>query len=406
MKMSHIEEGRLHAYLDGECAAREMEQIEAHLEICDECQDRLATATAATHAASDLLAEVEPAPMSAPSWRELEERAAARTRKETRRVWARPSLAWAAVIAVAFGLGWFSKTYWSSASQAPVSEYRQPQTRVFTADALERAQPSQTASGAQTDAGIGQQAGESRVSEASAPEDRELKTANELPTPPTEPGRRAAAKAETEETDREGAVNAERAPSSRSEDLARAATDEVAPRLAEPEPAVAGVQARRQPTARQELQEARPDQALAYADTSGVFAQRTLQLRDAADEAAAGFLSVQPGEAAAWLNGELRMLPDLELMRIEVGPGSSVTGAWPGLPAVRLSYEDAAGHPIVLIQQRIGDRSPEANPSQPVLTVDPSGRASYRWIDDRGYQLILVGRISSDSLRALAERVR
>jgi hypothetical protein len=71
-----------------------------------------------------------------------------------------------------------------------------------------------------------------------------------------------------------------------------------------------------------------------------------------------------------------------------------------------LSYEDAAGHPIILIQQRIGDASPETGLSQPVLTVDPSGLAAYRWIDDRGYQLILVGRISSDSLRALAERVR
>lgn len=404
--MSHIEEGRLHAYLDGECAAREMEQIEAHLEICDDCQNRLAAARSASRAASDLLAEVEPGPMSAPGWRELEERAAARTRKATRPIWARPSLAWAAVIAVAFGLGWFSNTYWSSASYPPAADYRRPQTPVFAADALEREQPSQTATRAQTDAQLGQQAGESEIAEALASQDRRLKTANELPAPPTEPGRRAAAEPEMKEADREGAAAGEQAPTPPTEDLARAATEKVAPRLRVPEPGVAGVQAQSQPTERQELQEARRDQALPYADTLGAFTERTSWLRAATDEAAAGFLSVQPVDAAAWLNGELRTLPDLELMRVEVGPGSSVTGGRPDLPAVRLSYEDAAGHPIILIQQRIGDRIPETDLSQPVLTVDPSGRASYRWIDDRGYQLILVGRISSDSLRALAERVR
>ena len=131
-----------------------------------------------------------------------------------------------------------------------------------------------------------------------------------------------------------------------------------------------------------------------------------LCMRMKRDEAAAGFVSVQPEDAAAWLNGELRTLPDLELMRVEVGPGSSVAGARPDLPAVRLSYEDAAGHPIILIQQRFGDPRPETDLSQPVLTIDPTGQASYRWTDDRGYQFILVGRISSDSLQALAERVR
>ena len=123
------------------------------------------------------------------------------------------------------------------------------------------------------------------------------------------------------------------------------------------------------------------------------------------DEAGPNFFAVQPEHAAVWLNGQLRTLPDLQLERVEVGPGSAVPGALPGLPAVRLVYEDAAGHTVTLIQQRVVD-SPADAEALPVLSVDPSGAAAYRWVDARGYHLILAGNVGSDSLRALAERVR
>ncbi len=116
--------------------------------------------------------------------------------------------------------------------------------------------------------------------------------------------------------------------------------------------------------------------------------------------------SVQLEDAAVWLGAGVRTLPDLELVAAEVAPGSTIDGAVPGLPAVRLSYRDATGQSIILDQQWLGDRAGGgAEAGLPSLLVDPSGQRAYRWNDERGYRLILRGTISGDSLRALAARI-
>jgi len=397
--MSHIEEGRLHAYLDGECADREIEQIEAHLAICDECQERLEAATAASRTASDLLAEVEPGPVSAPTWRELEARAAARARSAPRRTWVRPSLAWAAMIAIAFGIGWFSNTYWSGARYAPTSGFRPVESPSLVADAVEAEQLPQ--SPVQTQAGE-QRAAERDLSNETVLYDRRLKAASEVQT---QPGRGAAAEGGIETVAKEEEVAARRR-SQPIEDLGRAvATDVTARPPAEPSAAVAGVEARRELAEPRERQDLPADRALPEAETRDALAAQKSVLLAEADEAASNFFAVQPEHASVWLNGELRTLPDLQLERVEVGPGAAVPGALPGLPAVRLVYQDAAGHSVTLIQQRVVDWAADAG-ALPVLSVDPSGAAAYRWVDARGYHLILTGNVGSDSLRALAERVR
>lgn len=403
--MSHIEEGRLHAYLDGECAEREIEQIEAHVATCGACQDRLAAAMAATRAASEILAEVEPGPVSAPGWRELEERAAARTRRGPRRVWARPSLAWAAVIAIAFGLGWYSNTYWSKASFAPESRYRLADAPTTAARALESEPSRQAATGAQAGAELAEQSAESKIEVERVLQDSRLKTANELPATPPPVGRRAAAEGEVDKVDREETFAAARERPQSNENLARTVTEEIAARPpAEPSAAAAGVETPSQ-LARRKLQEARADQASPYDDSLAALADELRPAEFAAGAVRTDFLAVQPEDAARWLDAELRTLPDLELQRVEVGPGSSVAGALPRLPVVRLVYADAAGNRFSLTQQFVGDWSLDADLSAPVLTMDPNGRTTYRWVD-RGYQLILSSEVSSDSLRALAERVR
>ncbi len=402
--MSHIEEGRLHAYLDGECAEREIEQIETHLAICEECQERLEAATAASRTASDLLAEVEPGTLSAPSWRELEARAAARVRSTARRTWVKPSLAWAAMIAIAFGIGWFSNTYWSGSRYAPISGFRPAESPSMAADAVE-ADAVEEEQLPQAPTQI--QAGEEREAERDVSNERvlyddlRLKAASEVKS---QPGRGAAAEGGIETVSQEEAVAARRR-SQPTEDLARSVAAEVATRPpAEPSPAVAGVEARRELAEPRERQDLPADRALPEAETIDALAAQKSVLLAEADEAAPNFFAVQPEHAAVWLNGELRTLPDLELERVEVGPGNAVPGALPGLPAVRLVYEDAAGHTVTLIQQRVVDWAADAE--APVLSVDPSGTAAYRWVDARGYHLILMGNVSSDSLRALAERVR
>jgi anti-sigma factor RsiW len=106
------------------------------------------------------------------------------------------------------------------------------------------------------------------------------------------------------------------------------------------------------------------------------------------------------------LGGPLRELPGLQLMSVEVGPGGVVAGSLGGRPVARLSYADAAGHVLVLTQQRLGDAQVTTEDRAGTLVVDPSGMRAYRWNDDHGYRLILMGTVSSDSLRSLAESVR
>ncbi|MGD8699156.1 MAG: zf-HC2 domain-containing protein [Gemmatimonadales bacterium] len=402
--MSHIEIGRLHAYLDGECAEREVEQIEAHLVTCDECQERLTAATAASRTASDLLAEVEPGALSAPTWRELEERAAARARSAPRRTWVKPSLAWAAVIAIAFGVGWFSNNYWSSARYAPASSFRGDETPVAVADALEAAPRPQAPAQTQTGAAVADRSAEPEFADEDVLYDRRVKSAAERPETRPLPGRGALTEGGADRAAQEEALAAARQPSPPTENLTQAVTEKTTarPPAEEPAPAVAGVEATRELAQRRERQDIAAEMTQPEAEAFADLAPQRSVVH--ADEAPASFFSVQPEAAAAWLNGDLRTLPDLHLQRVEVGPGTAVPGALPGLPAVRLVYEDAAGHPIVLVQQRLVDWA--GDEAQPVLSMDPGGEVAYRWTDAGGYHLILTGTVSSDSLRALAARLR
>ena len=53
--MSHVDEGTLHAYLDGELAPVERERVDTHLKGCPACQARLAEERAILERASRLL---------------------------------------------------------------------------------------------------------------------------------------------------------------------------------------------------------------------------------------------------------------------------------------------------------------------------------------------------------------
>ncbi len=96
--MSHVDEGTLHAYLDGALPPAERSQVDVHLAGCPECQERLVEAQALIARADALLALELPAERAAPPLHEL------RRRPLWRRV--RWPVAWAATITLAVGLGW------------------------------------------------------------------------------------------------------------------------------------------------------------------------------------------------------------------------------------------------------------------------------------------------------------
>jgi len=96
--MLHVDEGTLHAYLDGALPPAERSQVDVHLAGCPECRERLAEARALIARADALLALALPAERAAPPLHEL------RRRPLWRRL--RWPIAWAASVTLAVGLGW------------------------------------------------------------------------------------------------------------------------------------------------------------------------------------------------------------------------------------------------------------------------------------------------------------
>ncbi len=414
--MSHIDEGSLHAYLDGAANERERQEIAAHIASCVECSERLDRAASLSSRAADLLAELEPRAAQPPSWREIEERAAARGGGAARRRLVRPSIAWAASITLAFGLGWLSSSYWARMPAGPDALASRPASRIAAQDANEA--PLEVRTSSEEDA--------FRTPERPA-EAEEMKFAADRVVDAAKQS--AAAGEPTTVTagrgaEVEGAPPPAAAPSElaaqwreRAADLDDAQADRLvipaaAQEAARDQVAAAPAKARAdEPAVERAADPDKREQLAALLERSpepitvgGLQAQRA-ELRDLAEEGGeTRFFAVQPEDAAVWLGSQLRTLPDLYLKRVELGPGSAIRGGRAGLPAVKLIYEDAAGSEIVLIQQLVGSTVAADEPAD--LSAVTTGANSYRWNDGRGYLLILQGSISADSLRALADRVR
>lgn len=96
--MSHLDEGVLHALLDGEIPSAELPPIQAHLAACAACRARLEEERQLLAESDDLVELLEvPAEGTVP--------AGARHSRTPRRAWGR-TLAWAASLLAAVGLGY------------------------------------------------------------------------------------------------------------------------------------------------------------------------------------------------------------------------------------------------------------------------------------------------------------
>src|SRR6476659_5831473 len=94
----HADEGTLHSWLDGELSPAEVTELERHLSVCAPCRAQLAEARSFMTEADELVIALDNV---APSTRTVRPPAASRR-------W-RPrmaTLAWAATIVVAVGLGY------------------------------------------------------------------------------------------------------------------------------------------------------------------------------------------------------------------------------------------------------------------------------------------------------------
>lgn len=98
--MSHVDDGTLHAYLDGELAPPERERVEGHLAGCPSCRVRLDEERSLIERATRLLDLAAPDQAGvAPPLRGL---------RRPPRWWRfRTPLVWAATVVLAAGLGWY-----------------------------------------------------------------------------------------------------------------------------------------------------------------------------------------------------------------------------------------------------------------------------------------------------------
>ena len=129
--MSHVDEGTLHAYIDGELSPDERQAVENHLSQCATCRASLAEERALLDRASAVLGAARPVERPAPPFEQVR-RASKPSPWRVRR-----SIAWAASIVLAIGLGYSLRD--SVAPEAPdryalydrraaPAEQRQPST--------------------------------------------------------------------------------------------------------------------------------------------------------------------------------------------------------------------------------------------------------------------------------------
>jgi len=104
MSMSHVDDGQLHAYLDGELPQAEAWRLEAHLGECPACRGRLEEQRALIARASELLALAAPPARDIPP---LPLRPGDTQSPPPARWPARLPLAWAATVVLALAAGWY-----------------------------------------------------------------------------------------------------------------------------------------------------------------------------------------------------------------------------------------------------------------------------------------------------------
>lgn len=142
--MSHLDDGTLHALLDGEIPSNELAEVQAHLAACAECRTRLEQERVFATEALDLVQMIE-VPEEAPAVAAAPMPAAASSgptteRERARRInWAR-GFAWAASVIGAVGLGYVARGFLgtSDAVRSAVPDSAQP---VVTNLETRRAEP-------------------------------------------------------------------------------------------------------------------------------------------------------------------------------------------------------------------------------------------------------------------------
>ena len=450
---SHVDEGRLHAFLDGELDEALAAEIEEHLAGCAACE-RVLEEAARVHAVSaSLIAEASLA-AGGPDWSEMLERAARDERSARRadderspsRAWRPPgsflipAVAWAATLVLAFGLGWQARQSGSLAGQSPESAMApaparggSPQTGAEQAAAESpEGEAGQVPAAKKLDLDDRVDSLEQDTLAATGAIDNatpmQSVEAEEAPPTALVSLRDAAEELEDGRQNIGGTAGTSGAVGERERAVLRAQSPPPAvPVLAPPAPA-----ASEQRKASFRMLESRAEEVLA----------------DGNEVPLAEFESIDLGTAAERLGGEPLRLPLTEVRSAAIGPPAAIEGAAPDRPVLRLVFDySGRSAEVTLMQQFVGvparavpaaldaallgsedreqqlmrrrDSAEPVDESAPllsadlastlqevVLTVLPSGARRLSWRDERGYLLVLVADLDEEDLVRLAESLR
>jgi len=143
--MSHVDDGALHAFLDGALEAlppEEATRIRDHLAVCPSCAERLEEERSVREEASRILAGSTPALDGLPTFEELRAQAAARKPLGGAQPWGRrQKMAWAASVVLALGAGWMLRQATGPAGrlQRALEGSRPPEAASVPSPELDRA---------------------------------------------------------------------------------------------------------------------------------------------------------------------------------------------------------------------------------------------------------------------------
>jgi len=462
--MSHVDDGTLNALLDGELTAEEGVAVRAHLAGCAECAGRFEEAKRFLAEAADLLGaltppsveewphaaapapplsagavpagppprrvsktarevaididgsthkspaippnfpregEVVPIPTRGPSGRPLFEGSA--PARGSRRATDWPTLAWAASVILALGVGYLA------------NEVRHAQRFTAPGEGPVAIGPAPAAPATRTTARGGprtpRESAGGRVKSGAAPAHRVLAA-----KPAAAQGRKLAQPPATEATPLADAL---RQP---------ARTPAAGTEGASVQTQVAGVGAAPANAAAQERADQARRRGAAPAAGGGNLAANApapspaARARPSAAAPRPIFRASDLDEASALLSGNLRYVEGLAPDGVKIGPGSLVPGADPAREVVRVVYLDPQGRRLQLDQQRF-PLPPDPGPGRlardrvtptilglawgdTVATSGPGAASRLRWLDRSGLWISLSGNVPADTLRALLARVR
>lgn len=329
--MQHADEGTLHSYLDGELSPAEVTELERHMSVCAPCRAQLAAARSFLTEADDLVVALD---VALPSMK-------APVTTQARRPW-QPhltTLAWAATIVLAVGLGYSLRPQLDQTTGARIATSPAP-TQMADAPTV----PAPT------------------VSVAPRTDHQSAKTA--LVMAPT--------------MDR-GAGEAKPSPAAElaSADAAPAARPNDVDHLAE-NVSVTGLQRQATPPTTPSPAAAASGIAMVEGTPVDTTLLRALNFGPANAPAPR---RITLDEAVAQLGGSIRLIDGLAPQRVELLSGVDVPGADPDRQVIRVYYEEPDLGMVTLDQQRPGpsfaardaraDRNEAATPQVMVVPAAP-----------------------------------